>query len=362
MALHLHPTSVFIGAAFGATVTAIMWWRRCGTHKSGIPRGTPRQAAPVNTQGVLTAGNTAVIIGSGSGIGRAAALRCVSLGMNVLLADIDVEDAESVRTECLAAGARDCSVVVQRCDCRLEADVQAAKDTAYATFGAVHLLMNNAAIQTNNRCSPYEHPDRWRRILDTNLWGVYLGGLAFVQPMIDQGEAAVVVNTGSKQGITMPPGDTAYNVSKAAVKVLTEALQHKLRSENCMVNAFLLVPGCVNTMIRTRGDKWIEGADFKPERAKDEREYNGVKDREYAAKMWKERGAWEPERVIDELFNAISVGSPFYVICQDYETTRAMDDGRIQWAADDVLFRRAPLSRWSDDFKEEYQRVSKHFV
>jgi NAD(P)-dependent dehydrogenase (short-subunit alcohol dehydrogenase family) len=160
----------------------------------------------------------------------------------------------------------------------------------------------------------------------------------------------------------MPPGDTAYNVSKAGVKVLTEALQHKLRSTaGCQVNAFLLVPGCVNTMIRTRGDKWVEGSDFKPDRAKDEREYNGVKDRAYAAQKWAERGAWQPEQVIDELVGAISAGTPFYVICQDGETTRAMDDGRIQWTADDLVFRRAPLSRWSDDFKDEFTAVAKRF-
>ena len=183
--------------------------------------------------------------------------------------------------------------------------------------------MNNAAVQTNNRCGPYEHPDRWRRILDTNLFGVYLGGLCFVPHMLDQEEPAVVVNTGSKQGITMPPGDTAYNVSKAGVKVLTEALQHELRSTaGCKVSAFLLVPGCVNTMIRTRGDKWVEGADFKPDRAKDEREYNGVRDRAYAAQKWAERGAWQPEQVIDELFDAISAGTPFYVICRRRDDTR----------------------------------------
>ena len=56
----------------------------------------------------------------------------------------------------------------------------------------------------------------------------------------------------------------------------------------------------VNTMIRTRGDRWIEGAAFKPDRAKDEREYNGVVDRAYAAEKWKERGAWQPDQVIDE--------------------------------------------------------------
>ena len=85
-------------------------------------------------------------------------------------------------------------------------------------------------------------------------------------------------------------------------------------------------------------------------------------DRAYAAQKWAERGAWQPEQVIDELFLAIGAGTPFYIICQDGETTRAMDDGRMQWAADDVIFRRAPLSRWSDDFKDEFAAVAKQFV
>ena len=214
--------SLLLGAACGAAVVALALRRRGA---GGLPpRGAPRQAAPVASGSVLAAGKVAVIIGSGSGIGRAATLRCVSLGMKLMLADIDEVDAASVAEECVKAGASKDDVVVQKCDCRKEEDVRAVQRAAYAKFGAVHLLMNNAAIQSNNRCGPYEHVDRWRTILDTNLWGVYLGGLAFVQPMIEQGEPAVVVNTGSKQGITMPPGDTAYNVSKAGVKVLTEAL------------------------------------------------------------------------------------------------------------------------------------------
>ena len=87
-----------------------------------------------------------------------------------------------------------------------------------------------------------------------------------------------------------------------------------------------------------------------------------MRDRAYAAQKWAERGAWQPEQVIDELFLAIGAGTPFYIICQDGETTRAVDDGRMQWAADDVIFRRAPLSRWSDDFKDEFAAVAKQFV
>jgi NAD(P)-dependent dehydrogenase (short-subunit alcohol dehydrogenase family) len=192
--------SLAVGAACGGMVA--IFWRQAMSRR--VPaRGSPRQAAPVNSSRVLAKGKVAVIIGSGSGIGRAAALRYVSYGMKVMLADIDTADAASVRDECIAAGAGEADVLVQQCDCRLEADVRAAQVAAFKAFGKVHLLMNNAAIQSNNRCGPYEHADRWRTILETNLWGVFLGGLAFVPHMIEQAEPAVVVNTGSKQGITV---------------------------------------------------------------------------------------------------------------------------------------------------------------
>jgi len=216
MYTHMDARSALVGAALGAAASVCVLRL---LRPNSPPRGALRQHAPVDTAGVLATGKVAVIIGSGSGIGRCAALRCVALGMKVMLADIDVPDATSVQAECEAAGAPKGSVVVQRCDCRVEADVRAARDAAYAAFGAVHLLMNNAAMQSNNRCGPYEHPDRWKVILDTNLLGVYHGGLAFAPSMVEQAEPSVIVNTGSKQGITMPPGDTAYNVSKAGVKV-----------------------------------------------------------------------------------------------------------------------------------------------
>ena len=79
-----------------------------------------------------------------------------------------------------------------KCDCSVDAEVLGLKTEAYARFGAVHFLMNNAATQTNNNCGPYEYPDRWRKILDINLFGVYLGGLHFVPSMIAQAFATLV--------------------------------------------------------------------------------------------------------------------------------------------------------------------------
>ena len=90
----------------------------------------------------------------------------------------------------------------------------------------------------------FEPMEGWKAILDTNLWGVIHGVQVFGPAMIAQKTPGAIVNTGSKQGITCPPGNTAYNVSKAGVKVVTEALAHELRNiEGCQVTAHLLIPG-----------------------------------------------------------------------------------------------------------------------
>ena len=100
---------------------------------------------------------------------------------------------------------------------------------------------------------PWEHIDRWRRVLEVNLWGVINGVQTFTPPMLAQGTECAIVNTGSKQGITCPPGDTAYNVSKAGVKVLTEALAHSLRNEEgARITAHLLIPGSTFTAMTRR--------------------------------------------------------------------------------------------------------------
>lgn len=253
--------------------------------------------------------------------------------------------------------------MTQVCDVSKEADVRKLKERAFGTFKAVHFLMNNAAVQNNGNASAIEFLDRWRTIMDVNFWGVVHGCQIFVPDMIASGEKCVVVNTGSKQGITSPPGDTAYNCSKAAVKTLTEGLQHTLRSTpGCKVNAFLLVPGWTITMIATKANQRLQGSDWDPKTAQDERGYDGVADATVAHDKLMARGAWTANKVVDECFNAINTGAPFYIVCPDNETTTAMDRGRMQWSADDLIFQRVPLSRWSDQYKSEYADVSKGFV
>ncbi len=176
----------------------------------------------------LAAGRAAVITGAASGIGLAMAERCIGLGMKVCLADVN-EAALRAGADLLAQKApnkRD--VLAVPTDVSRREEVERLKLRAYQAFGEVALLMNNAGREGGGGL--FGSSDSWDEILGTNLWGVIHGVQAFAPAMIDQGTPCAIVNTGSKQGITMPPGDTAYNVSKAGVKAVTEALQHELRN------------------------------------------------------------------------------------------------------------------------------------
>jgi NAD(P)-dependent dehydrogenase (short-subunit alcohol dehydrogenase family) len=201
--------------------------------------------------------------------------------------------------------------------------VQRLRDTVMARFGKVNLLANNAATRIG-RGHEAALAD-WRRAMDVNLWGPILGVRAFLPAMLASTEAGVIVNVGSKQGITNPPGHPVYNMTKAALKAYTEALEHELRSnpDNAgrRVTAHLLIPGWTTTGTQ----------EHKP-------------------------GAWRPEQVVDAMLSGIARGD-FYIICPDGEVTAEMDKKRILWAAGDMTENRPPLSRWHPDYAEAGKRA-----
>jgi NAD(P)-dependent dehydrogenase (short-subunit alcohol dehydrogenase family) len=265
----------------------------------------------------LSEGRVAVITGGAGGIGLAAAKRFVSIGMKICLADLNQEALDRAAAELPAA-----SVVTVPTNVSNIEEVQHLKDRAYMAFGEVAVLMNNAGTSPGG--GPWDHYERWQRVLGVNLWGVINGVQAFTQAMINQGTPCAIVNTGSKQGITCPPGDTAYNITKAGVKVLTEGLAHSLRNiEGCQVSAHLLVPGSTFTGMTARG------------------------------RTEKPPGSWTPDEVVDMLVEQMSAGD-FYIICPDNDVTRDIDNRRIQWAAEDIIRNRPPLSRWHPDYADEF--------
>jgi NAD(P)-dependent dehydrogenase (short-subunit alcohol dehydrogenase family) len=216
-----------------------------------------------------------------------------------------------------AAGAA-ADVVAMPTDVSDRAAVEALKARAFDRFGRVNVLMNNAGREGGGEL--FADPARWRAILETNLLGVVNGIQVFAPAMMAANEPGAILSTGSKQGITTPPGDTAYNVSKAGVKVVTEALAHELRqAEGCRITAHLLIPGFTFT-------------GFTRKRVSD-----------------KPAAAWTPEEVIDFMLEAMGRGD-FYILCPDNDVTREMDEKRIAWAAGDIIENRPALSRWHKDF------------
>jgi NAD(P)-dependent dehydrogenase (short-subunit alcohol dehydrogenase family) len=271
----------------------------------------------------LSPGGVAVVSGAASGIGLAAARRFASMGLSVCLADLSAEALNRAAAEVAAvapAGAK--SVLAVPTDVSRLDSVQALKEAVYARFGEVAVLMNNAGTAPGG--GPWDHIERWRRVLEVNLWGVINGVQTFSPAMLAQKTAGAIVNTGSKQGITCPPGDTAYNVSKAGVKVLTEALAHSLRNEEgARISAHLLIPGSTFTGMTARG------------------------------RSEKPAGAWTPDQVIDMLVEGMSRGD-FYILCPDNEVTREVDNRRILWAAQDITQNRPALSRWHAEHKDAF--------
>jgi NAD(P)-dependent dehydrogenase (short-subunit alcohol dehydrogenase family) len=279
------------------------------------------------THPVLAAGNTAVVTGGASGIGLACAKRFASLGLSVCIADRGADRLERAAAEIAAASAAGADgVLALEVDVRRRAELERLEGDVRARFGGTDLLMNNAAIGGESRVLGPGGP--WQDILETNLCGVIHGTQVFAPAMIARGRGGLIVNTGSKQGITTPPGNPAYNVAKAAVKSFTEALAHELRNvPGCRISAHLLIPGFVFTGM-TRG----HGGD-------------------------KPQAAWTPEQLTDFFLQRLEAGD-FYILCPDNDVPRALDERRILWAAGDIVDNRPALSRWHPD----YEAAFKNFV
>lgn len=265
---------------------------------------------------VFKAGNTAVITGGASGIGLALAKKCQSYGMKILITDINEETLSSASASVQGA-------ITVKADVSNLDDWSKVKDRVQSDLGGkIHLLALNAGRSVK---SGWDDVGAFHQILDTNLYGV-INGITTLLPTVQQtatgGSKTAIVITGSKQGITNPPGNPAYNASKAAVKTIAEHLSWDLRGTP-KVSVHLLVPGWTFT-----GLTGASGKNEKPE------------------------GAWWPEQVVEYLEKKMAEGK-FYVICPDNDVSEETDKKRMLWSVGDIVQGRPPLTRWRDEFKDE---------
>lgn len=265
---------------------------------------------------IMKPGKVALVTGAASGIGKAASLRFARAGMTVALVDLQGEMLQQAAQDVIAAhpgGAG--SVETFPVDLSEKSAVVSLHAAVMSKLGRVDLLMNNAVTRTGRgHDAPLE---QWRLAMEINFWAIVEAVRVFVPSMQATGSAGMIVNVGSKQGITNPPGNPIYNVTKSALKTYTESLEHELRSQpDQNITAHLLIPGWTTTGTNTH----------KP-------------------------GAWLPDQVVEFMLDSLSRGE-FYILCPDDEVSTEQDHRRIVWAAQDITQNRVPLSRWHPDFAD----------
>ncbi|UJR32484.1 hypothetical protein I4U23_019946 [Adineta vaga] len=247
----------------------------------------------------------AIITGAASGIGRAVAQQLTKTHSLLLIDRGEFEQGLEAET---------LNFDVSQVD-------QWHKVTDAIKDRSIDFIMLNAGI---GQKPSWTDPAGWRTMMDTNLFGV-VNGIATILPLIENKKATIVI-TGSKQGVTNPPGNPAYNASKAAIKSLTESLSYDLRQTN--IEVYLLLPGYTYTgMTRSTSTS-------KPD------------------------SAWNPEQVASYMFDKIKQ-KQFYILCPDNAVTNELDHKRITWNLRDITEGRPALSRWREETADEFEQYIK---
>lgn len=274
------------------------------------------------TDNVFSRGAVGVVTGAASGIGRAAAKSLLDRGMKVAMIDNDAARLGETVDALARHGEHAGRIMALPVDVADRVAMVATANRVVSEWGAPSFVMNNAAVHVHGGPGNLEGPpDVWRRVIDVNVFGVLNGVAGFVPAMREAGTKGMVVITGSKQGITHPPGNPVYNVSKAAVNAYAMNLARELRdSSQGLLSAHLLVPGWTTT-----------------------------------GQNEHQAGAWRPEQVVQFMFEALA-RSDFYILCPDDETSAEIDRKRIAWQAGDMISNRPALSRWHPAFKEAFER------
>lgn len=246
----------------------------------------------------IEAGQVAVVTGAGSGIGRALAEKAAQSGMHVVAADIEQPRLDETVATLRQIGAQAIGV---RTDVSVEKDVMQLADVAYAEFGQVNLLCNNAGVFSGGLMWERTMAD-WRWVMGVNVDGLIHAVRAFVPRMLEAESPGHIVNTASMGGLVTGAYSGPYFTSKFAAVGLTDCLAQDLRTTGKNVAASVLVPSLINTAIGTSGrnrqERWIDrGREATP-------------DAEFVEQMLVESTAagMEPKAVAGLVFAAVEAG------------------------------------------------------
>jgi NAD(P)-dependent dehydrogenase (short-subunit alcohol dehydrogenase family) len=194
-------------------------------------------------------GRVAVVTGAASGIGRGLAERCAREGMKVVLADVEEPALQEAAARLKATGAE---VLAVKTDVASYESVTALAEVALGAYGGVHLLFNNAGVNTivSMREPIWEHSlEDWDWVMGVNLKGVIHGIKAFLPAMLRQGEPGHLVNTASMAGLIAEPKLVIYATTKAAVIKLSEGLYLQLQQEKAKVGVSVFCPAFVSSRL-----------------------------------------------------------------------------------------------------------------
>lgn len=284
---------------------------------------------------IFKPGATALITGGASGIGYAFARLCRSKGMNLALVDINGEHLDTALSKLNALkSSSDSKTKTYKMDVSQISEWQKLKSSIDSEFGGkIDLLMLNAgaSVKVKEGMSAWTDLEHHTKTYNTNVFGVLNGIATFLPGLQDKKDPSTVIVTGSKQGITNPPGAVpAYNASKATLKHLTEHLAHDMRNTSPQINVHLLIPGWVYTSF---------GGNPGPN------DDDEVRDK-------KPKGAWLASTLVEYACKKIDEGR-FYIVCPDEDVTEALDQARMTYQVGDITEGRSALSRWDPKYKDK---------
>ncbi|CAG8285485.1 unnamed protein product [Penicillium salamii] len=280
-----------------------------------------------NIHPVFRQGATALITGAASGIGLLTAQLCYSRGMNLVL--LDKNETALAQTTKQFPTTNSSKTTTHVMDVSSISAWQNLAQQAKGLYpqGIDFLMLNAGAGPTPAEgLTQWEDAHYFARTFAINTLG-YTNGLASFLGTVTGAKdiPRAIVLTGSKQGITNPPSNPAYNASKAAVRTIAEHLAFDLAETAPNVSVHLLIPGWTYTGFHTETFK------EKPD------------------------GAWTSEQVVGFMDRKMAE-DVFYILCPDNEVTEDLDKRRIRWASDDIIYGRPPLTRWRNGWKDIAQR------